>query len=165
MPNARIKPFRIEVITRNDNDVIMSDETRDKYYSGNENNNTELGNKALEGTGVGSAIGGTIGAIVAGIAAIGTSILLPGLGLVIAGPLAAALVGADAGGLAGGLVGALIGYGIPEDHAEAYESGIKSGGIFLRANAKNAEDAAYIENKWKSCGGENVYSKVYFCCC
>ena len=43
--------------------------------------------------------------------------LLPGLGLVVAGPLAAALAGAGAGGLTGGLVGALIGSGIPEDRA------------------------------------------------
>ena len=116
--------------------------------------------KALEGSGAGAAIGGTLGAIVAGIAAIGTSVLLPGLGLIVAGPLAAALVGAGAGGLAGGLVGALIGYGIPEEHAEVYESGIKSGGIFLRANPKNAADAAYIESKWKECGGANVYSNA-----
>ncbi len=144
---------------KDDTDVMMSDQTRDKYYSGDVEE-TELGNKALEGSGAGAAIGGTLGAIVAGIAAIGTSVLLPGLGLIVAGPLAAALVGAGAGGLAGGLVGALIGYGIPEEHAEVYEEGIKSGGIFIRANPKNADDAAYIENKWKACGGERIYSNA-----
>ena len=37
--------------------VMMSDETRDKYFS---DGDTELeGNKALEGTGAGAAIGGT----------------------------------------------------------------------------------------------------------
>ncbi len=64
---------------------------------------SELGNKAAEGAGVGGAIGGTVGAIAAAIAAIGTSLVLPGLGLVIAGPIAAALAGAGAGaGAAGG---------------------------------------------------------------
>ena len=49
-----------------DINVMMSDETRDKYYSDGE---TELeGNKALEGTGAGAAIGGTLGAIIGGIA-------------------------------------------------------------------------------------------------
>lgn len=139
-------------------DVMMSDETRDKYYSGSTADDTELGSKALEGTGTGAAIGGTLGAIIAGIAAIGTSVLLPGIGLIVAGPLAAALVGAGAGGLAGGLVGALIGAGIPEEHAAEYESGIKSGGIVIRANPRTAEDAAFIESKFKSCGGEQVYS-------
>jgi len=141
-------------------DVMMSDETRDRYYSGAGADDTELGSKALEGTGTGAAIGGTLGAIIAGIAAIGTSVLLPGIGLVVAGPLAAALVGAGAGGLAGGLVGALIGAGIPEEHAAQYESGIKSGGIVIRANPHTAEDAAFIESKFKSCGGEQVYSNA-----
>jgi hypothetical protein len=127
--------------SKDDVDVMMSDATRDKYYSGDAADDTELGSKAAEGAGVGSAIGGTLGAIIGGIAAIGTSILLPGLGLIVAGPLAAALVGAGAGGLTGGLLGALIGSGIPEEHAEAYESGIKSGGIVLRANPRTAEDA------------------------
>lgn len=141
-------------------DVMMSDKTRDQYYSGSAADDTELGSKALEGTGTGAAIGGTLGAIIAGIAAIGTSVVLPGLGLIVAGPLAAALVGAGAGGLAGGLLGALVGSGIPEEHAEAYESGIKSGGIVIRATPRTAEDAAFIESKFKSCGGERVYSNA-----
>ena len=139
-------------------DVLMSDETRDKYYAGGTYDDDELGSKALEGSGVGAAVGGTLGAVVAAIAAIGTSVVLPGIGLVVAGPLAAALVGAGAGGLTGGLVGALIGYGIPEEHAAAYEEGIKSGGIVLRAVANNAADAAYIEDKWEECGGTQIFS-------
>ncbi|MEJ7862081.1 MAG: YsnF/AvaK domain-containing protein [Pyrinomonadaceae bacterium] len=145
---------------KDDADVMMSDQTRDKYYSGAAADDTELGSKAMEGTGTGAAIGGTLGAIIAGIAAIGTSVLLPGIGLVVAGPLAAALVGAGAGGLAGGLLGALVGSGIPEEHAAAYETGIKSGGIVLRATPRTAEDAAFIEGKFKSCGGEQVYSNA-----
>ena len=120
---------------KDNTDVLMSDETRDRYYSNANADETELGSKALEGTGAGAAIGGTVGAIIGAIAAIGTSVVLPGLGLVVAGPLAAALVGAGAGGLTGGLVGALIGAGIPEEQAEAYETGIKSGGIVLRATS------------------------------
>lgn len=145
--------------TTDDSDVLMSDETRNKYYANNDDD-SELGSKAAEGTGVGAAIGGTVGAIIGAIAAIGTSVVLPGLGLVIAGPLAAAFAGAGAGGIAGGLVGALIGAGIPEEHAEAYETGIKTGGIVLRARPRTAEDAAFIENKWKACGGEQIYSNA-----
>ncbi len=141
-------------------DVMMSDQTRDKYYSGSHADDTELGSKAMEGAGTGAAIGGTLGAIIAGIAAIGTSVLLPGLGLIIAGPLAAALVGAGAGGLAGGLLGALVGSGIPEEHAAAYEAGIKTGGIVIRATPRTAEDANFIEGKFKSCGGTQVYSNA-----
>ncbi|HKX84782.1 MAG TPA: hypothetical protein VJL58_11220, partial [Pyrinomonadaceae bacterium] len=93
--------------TTDEINVIMSDATRDKYYRTHPK--SELGSKALEGTGAGAAIGGTFGAIIGGIAAIGTNVLIPGLGLVVAGPIAAALAGAGAGGIAGGLAGALIG--------------------------------------------------------
>lgn len=135
--------------------VLMSDETRDKYYK--DGAETELGTKALEGTGAGAAIGGTLGAIVAGIAAIGTNLALPGLGLVVWGPLAAALAGAGAGGATGGLVGALIGAGIPEDRAKQYETGISEGGTVLGVKPRSTEDADYFENEWKGYKGESIY--------
>jgi hypothetical protein len=141
-------------------DVMMSTKMRDHYYSGSSKDVTASDTQALEGTGVGAAVGGTVGATIGVIAAIGTSIALPGLGLVIAGPLAAALVGAGAGGLTGGLIGAFIGSGIPEDHAAAYESGIQSGGIVLRTHPRTPEEAALIESNWRECGGENVYSNI-----
>ncbi len=99
--------------SHDDVNVLMADNTRDEWFA--DNPDTELGSKAMEGAGAGSAIGGTLGAIIGGIAAIGTSVLIPGLGLIVAGPLAAALAGAGAGGLTGGLVGALVGSGIPEE--------------------------------------------------
>lgn len=136
--------------------VLMSDQTRDTHY-GEGTADTELGNKALEGTGAGAAIGGTLGAIIGGIAAIGTSVLLPGIGLVVAGPIAAALVGAGAGGLTGGLVGALIGWGIPEEHAKVYEEGIKNGGTVVGVTPRNQEDADYFESEWKNYRGEHIY--------
>ena len=142
--------------SRDDVNLMMSDETRNTHF-GEGTADTELGSKALEGAGTGSAIGGTLGAIIGGIAAIGTNVLLPGLGLVVAGPIAAALVGAGAGGLTGGLIGALIGSGIPEEHAAAYESGVKDGGIFMGVNARNQEDADYFHNEWSN-HGQRVYN-------
>ncbi|HXG86214.1 MAG TPA: YsnF/AvaK domain-containing protein [Pyrinomonadaceae bacterium] len=145
--------------SKDDVNVIMSDETRQSQYAdGAAGGDTELGNKAMEGTATGAGIGGTVGAVLGAIAAIGTSIALPGLGLLIAGPLAGALVGAGAGGLTGGLIGALVGSGIPEEHAAEYETGIKSGGTVLGVNPRNAEDAAYFEREFTNCGGKNVYS-------
>ena len=107
---------------------------------------------------IGSAIGGTAGAIIGAIAAIGTSVALPGLGLIIAGPLAAALAGAGAGGLTGGLVGALVGSGIPEEHAAEYEQGIKNGGIVMGVKPRNAEDAQYFEQEFKKNNADKVYN-------
>ena len=141
--------------SRDDVNLLMSDETRNKHF-GEGTPETELGSKALEGAGAGSAIGGTLGAIIGGIAAIGTNVLLPGVGLVVAGPLAAALAGAGAGGLTGGLVGALIGSGIPEEHAAEYEEGIKNGGVYMGVNPRNDEDAEYFHNEFGKSGGSHV---------
>jgi len=141
---------------KDDVNVLMSDETR-KTHFGDNTAHTELGDKAMEGAGVGSAIGGTAGAIIGAIAAIGTSVALPGLGLIIAGPLAAALAGAGAGGLTGGLVGALVGSGIPEEHAAEYESGIKQGGIVMGVKPRNEEDARYFEEEFRRHNGDKIY--------
>ena len=150
------KSLRDRGYTDDEINVMMSDETRDKYYS---DGDTALDdNKALEGLGTGSAIGGTLGAIIGGIAAIGTNVILPGLGLVVWGPIAAALAGAGAGGLTGGLVGALIGWGIPEERAQAYETGIREGGTVLGVNPRTDEDAEFFENEWRTnYRGEHVY--------
>ena len=142
--------------SKDDVNLLMSDETR-KTHFGDDTAHTELGDKAMEGAGVGSAIGGTAGAIIGAIAAIGTSVALPGLGLIIAGPLAAALAGAGAGGLTGGLVGALVGSGIPEEHAAEYESGIKDGGIVMGVKPRNAEDARYFEEEFRRNNGDKIY--------
>lgn len=142
--------------SRDDVNLLMSDETRDRHF-GEGTADTELGSKALEGAGTGSAIGGTLGAIIGGIAAIGTSIVLPGLGLIVAGPIAAALAGAGAGGLTGGLIGALIGSGIPDEHAAEYESGIKNGGVYMGVNPRNDEDAQYFHNEFGKSGGSHVF--------
>ncbi len=137
--------------------VVMSDKTRDNQY-GDNTPDTELGSKALEGTGVGGTIGATLGAVIGGIAAVGTSLAIPGLGLVIAGPIAAALAGAGAGAVTGGLVGALVGWGIPEDRAKLYETGINEGGTVLGVTPRSTEDADYFENEWKTnYRGEHVY--------
>ena len=143
---------------KDDVNLMMSDDTRKSQFNDQyDAQHTELGDKAMEGAGVGSAIGGTAGAIIGAIAAIGTSVALPGLGLIIAGPLAAALAGAGAGGLTGGLVGALVGSGIPEEHAAEYQEGIKNGGIVMGVKPRNAEDAKYFEEQFKNNNADKVY--------
>ena len=144
--------------TPNDLNLVMSDETRSRHFGGSADH-TELGNKAAEGAGVGGAIGGTVGAVAAAVAAIGTALVLPGIGLVVAGPLAAAFAGAGAGAAAGGLVGALIGWGIPEERVHRYEAGVKSGGILMGLRSRNVNDASHIEASWKQHRGEDVYAQ------
>ena len=79
---------------KEDVNLVMSDETRKRQFATDASARTDLGTKAAEGAGVGGAIGGAIGAVLGAVAAVGTSIAIPGLGLVIAGPLAAGLAGA-----------------------------------------------------------------------
>src|SRR4051794_29351210 len=58
--------------------LIMSDDTRKKHFREPEIKDTEIGTKAMEGLGKGSAIGGSIGAVAGIIAALGTSLVIPG---------------------------------------------------------------------------------------
>ena len=140
-----------------DINVVMSDETRRRHF-GDVKPGTELhhGTKAAEGLGTGAAIGGGIGAALAAVFAVGTSMIIPGLGLVVAGPVAAALAGAGAGGVTGGLIGALIGAGIPEDRVRDYERGINEGGIVIGTKYRDADHARELERDYTSYGGSHV---------
>ena len=144
--------------SKNDVNLVMSDATRERHFAGTTaGKETELGIKAAEGAGIAAGIGGTIGAVIAGIAAVGTTLALPGLGLVIAGPLAAAAAGAGAGAAGGGLIGALIGWNMPEERVKDYEEGIKNGGILMGVRTKNDDDALHFENEWRQNRAEHVY--------
>jgi hypothetical protein len=133
--------------------VLMSDATRTKEFA------LETGTQAASGAGIGGAVGGAVGATIAAIAAIGTTLALPGIGLVVAGPIAAALAGAGAGGATGGLIGALIGAGIPEHRAKVYEAGLKQGGIILGVEVENDETADDLEKWFERVGAENVHQE------
>ncbi len=132
-----------------DINVLMSERTREKHFP-KQTADTELGNKASEGAGIGSAVGGTVGAIAAAIAAVGTSLVIPGLGLVVAGPLAAGLAGAGAGAATGGLVGALVGWNIPEERVRQYEERLRNGGIVLGFEPKTEADRQRFHSDWNA---------------
>jgi len=136
--------------TRDDISVLMSDATKSKEFA------IETRTHAADGAGIGGAVGGTVGAVIAALVAAGTSIALPGLGLVIAGPIVAALAGAGAGGATGGLIGALVGAGIPEHRAKVYDASLRSGGILIGIEAKSAEEANELEKLLGDLGAEHV---------
>ena len=136
--------------TRDDVSVLMSEATRSKEFA------LQARTHAADGAGVGGAVGGVVGAVLAAIVAVGSTIILPGLNLVIAGPIAAALAGAGAGAATGGVIGALIGAGIPEYRAKVYESGIRGGGILLGVEAKSDEETDKLEDLLEALGGQHV---------
>src|SRR5258707_14017738 len=135
--------------TRDDISVLMSDSTRDKEFA------VQTRSHAADGLGVGGAIGGTVGALLLAIVAVGTSIAIPGLGLFVAGPIAAALAGAGAGGVTGGLIGLLIGTGIPEHRAKVYDAGVRGGGILLGVEARASDEIDKLGTLLGDSGAEN----------
>ena len=144
--------------TKDQVNILMSDDTRKKYYgSAVTTINKEMGDKSMEGLAIGGALGGTAVGVLAAVVALSTTIVVPGLGLVIAGPLAAGLVGAGAGSIAGGLLGALIGTGIPEEHAKIYENGIKKGGTVLIVHSNNDTEDKILLDDWKKNNGRDIY--------
>lgn len=135
--------------------LLMSDDTRQRLFSGTEDRRTELGTKAAQGAGAGALAGGGLGALLAGLAASG--IAVPGLPIIAMGALAAALTGATTGGAIGALIGGLIGYGIPEERARLYDRGVREGGIVMGVTPRSPQDAEYFEREWTSCGAEQIY--------
>ncbi len=121
--------------------ILMSKETKDRYY---DSDHGDTGSNALKGAGAGGAIGGATGAIVGAIAAIGTSLVLPGIGLVIAGPLAAAFAGAGVGGAGGAIIGALTNAGLSDSKSAEYVDYLEKGKIIISVIPKNGDDRQYL---------------------
>src|SRR4030095_11540204 len=71
--------------TRDDISVLMSAATRSKELA------LQARTHAADGAGGGGALGGVVGAALATIVAVGSTLVLPGLNLVIAGPIVAAV--------------------------------------------------------------------------
>lgn len=143
--------------TNKEINLIMSDETRKKYFADSILAD-EFGSNIGTGAGAGSLLGGTVGAIVAIVVAVGTSLFIPGIGLVIAGPLAAGLAGAGAGAVTGGILGALVGAGMTDEHAKLYESGVKEGKIIMSVYPRNEEEAEALEQNWKENNAHEIHS-------
>lgn len=139
------KGYKKEDIT-----LMMSEDVQKKYFSNEENVENVSNSKTLEGMGVGGAVGGTVGAIAAALAAAGTSLVIPGLGIVVAGALAASFAGAGAGAAAGGILGALVGAGLPEEESKKYEKGIKEGGVVIGITPLSSKDYSDFKEEWKN---------------
>ncbi|HLJ53551.1 MAG TPA: hypothetical protein VKT77_00855 [Chthonomonadaceae bacterium] len=100
----------------------------------------DSGARTMEGVGTGATIGGAIGAVLGGLLAVGTVTLAPPIGLIAAGPLAAAIAGAGAGGIAGGLIGWLATFGISDEMAPYYEHGLKNGGVVVACSSHPGDE-------------------------
>ncbi len=108
---------------KEDLSLIVSDNARHSIFSAPSD---DEGKKTAEGGLTGALFGGALGALIAGLTLVGV-VVVPGSGLLVAGPLVAALSGAGAGAIAGGISGALISAGFAVDEAKRYEEEIKHG--------------------------------------
>ncbi len=101
---------------------------------------------AAKGAGIGAGLGGIAGLLVG----LGT-LLIPGIGPVLAaGPLVAVIAGAGAGAVAGGILGALAGAGVKEEDANLFVEGLRRGGTLVVVSSQDlrAEEAANILNRY-----------------
>jgi hypothetical protein len=97
------------------------------------------GNMADTGVGQGAAVGGVVGAG-AGLAAGFGSLLIPGIGPVVAaGWLIPTIIGAAVGASGGGILGALIGAGVTEEHAHVYAESVRRGGSIVTVRVDDSQ--------------------------
>lgn len=139
-----------------DVNVLMAEDTRNRFLADDSEIMNLLARREAEGGELGGPRGGDIEIVVTIVAAVGAALAIPALGLVVAGPLAAALAGAGAVGLAGGLIGALGDWGIPRERVRKYEAGIGEGGTLMMVEASSDEDARQIQQEWRAIGGRDV---------
>lgn len=88
-------------------------------------------------------------ALAAAAAGFGRPVSLPGLSLVIAGPLAAALAGANASTTTAGLSATLLGWNIPEMRVRGYEAALRQGKVLMAVKPRTVADANHFEQAWK----------------
>ena len=108
--------------------VIAREDTMKKYRA-----------EEADNAGTGVLTGGVLGGL-AGLLIAATPVIVPGLGLLVAGPLTL-LASFATGALAGGLIGALIDMGVSEDTAKSYENKIKNGEVLLAVNASDKDES------------------------
>jgi hypothetical protein len=83
------------------------------------------------------------GVVIGGIAGAAATVLIPGVGPVIAGGMLLSLLGgAGVGAAAGGILGALAGAGVSENDASFYEGEFHHGRIIVSVKADGRADEA-----------------------
>ena len=98
----------------------------------------------------GAAKGALSGGIVGGTLGLLGSLLLPGVGVIMAGGiLGSILAGAGLGAATGGLIGALVSMGISQEEAEHFARGFREGGVLVtvRADDRAMEARAILRDR------------------
>jgi hypothetical protein len=131
--------------------VMMSESTHHQYFAPQEQS------KAPEGTTIGGISGGVLGLILGGLTLVG-NIIIPGSGLLVAGPLVGALTAGAVGAAAGGLIGGLVGAGIPEHEAKFFEDALKEKGRILVVAHVPKEETKEVKAIFERCNASQLRS-------
>lgn len=129
--------------------VLMSAETHKLFKSGNPVAATAVGTEVLHasekvlGAAGASSAAGALSGVIAGI---GASLLVPGMGLVVLGPLAA--LGAGLGAALGAMYGIAFGE-MAENKTADYEAKIRQGKILISTVPHSPADQEEIRLIWK----------------
>ena len=114
-----------------------------------------VGAKDIKGAMAGMVTGGMLG----GVLAAGISLLIPGVGPIVAGGVLAAFFGgALAGTAVGGIYGALTGLGISEEEARHFEREFHEGRAIVAV--KPGARAADVADIFVRFGGRNVHMEA-----
>lgn len=103
-----------------------------------------------EGAAKGAAKGALSGGIVGGALGLLGSLLLPGIGPIVAGGiLGTMLAGAGLGAATGGIIGALVTMGVTPEAAEHFDRGFREGGVLVtvRADDRAMEARAILRDR------------------
>lgn len=92
----------------------------------------EIKQDVSTGTGLGATLGAVTG-VLAGLFSGISALFVPGIGILVGGPLAALLgvTGGVVGSMTGGLLGALVDLGINESTAQLFEERIRAGEVMV----------------------------------
>jgi hypothetical protein len=136
--------------TNEEINIVMSENTRTNYYP-TKTEVTESVSSSMEGaktgTAIGSTLGATIGSIIGVAVAISSNIIIPGIGLLIAGPILVGIAGASTGVVTGGIIGALLGVEADETKTQQYEKHLQEGQIIIGVHSK-PQDIESIKLAW-----------------
>lgn len=130
--------------------VLMSAETHKLFRSGNPVAAAAAGTEVLHasekvlGAAGASSAAGALSGVIAGV---GASLLVPGLGLVVIGPLAA--MGAGLGAALGAMYAIAFGE-MTENKIADYEAKIHQGKILISTTPHSPEDREEIQRAWKA---------------
>jgi hypothetical protein len=129
--------------------LLMSERARKRIMT------IEKHNRAPEGVAAGGVAGGALGALLAGLTAI-AAVVVPGVGLLAAGPLVSLFAGVGAGATAGGFVGGIIGLGIHDHEAKLYDEILKDDGVLVAISTRDKATRDLAAKVLEDCGAIRI---------